>query len=343
MTNPPAAAGPVPGEALDPALLRPFWYPVLPLPQLQERPVAVELLGEALVLWRDGAGSVHAAPDRCPHRSARLSGGSLTPEGHLACPYHGWSFDGDGHCRSIPQQPDRPIPASCRLPLLPARESCGYVWVCLAAEPRLPPPVFPEEHDPGHRLIPGFWETWRCSPFRLIENGLDNYHHFFVHRGLLEATTPVPDPIEGGLEELPDGLRFSIPLQVHNNAVLTSTLGADAGTLTVERTVRWIAPLGLSLELAWPNGLRQRIVLYAVPRNEKETQVSRFYFRNDREEEVPAAAMVRFERGLIDQDRAILTAMEGGLRPWPPGEHLIEADRPIARLRTRLLELLQPT
>lgn len=130
---------------------------------------------------------------------------------------------------------------------------------------------------------------------------------------------------------------------MHNNAVLTSTLGEEAGTLTVERTVRWIAPLGLSLELAWPNGLRQRIVLYAVPRNETSTQVTRSYFRNDREQDVPAEAMVRFEQGLIDQDRAILTAMPAGLAPWPPGEHLIEADRPIAHMRTRLRELLQLT
>lgn len=120
---------------------------------------------------------------------------------------------------------------------------------------------------------------------------------------------------------------------MHNNAVLTSTLGEEAGTLTVERTVRWIAPLGLSLA----NGLRQRIVLYAVPRNETSTQVTRFYFRNDREQDVPDEAMVRFEQGLIDQDRAILTAMPAGLAPWPPGEHLIEADRPIAQ------ELLQLT
>ena len=50
----------------------------------------------------------------------------------------------------------------------------------------------------------------------------------------------------------------------------------------------WIAPLGLSLELEWPNGLRQRIVLHAVPTNGETTLISRFYFRNDSEEQVPA-------------------------------------------------------
>ncbi|MCP9850852.1 aromatic ring-hydroxylating dioxygenase subunit alpha [Cyanobium sp. Morenito 9A2] len=327
---------------LEPDRLRPFWYPVLPLDQLGEAPVAVELLGEALVIWRGADGAPHAAPDRCPHRSARLSGGSLSSEGNLQCPYHGWEFAADGACRAIPQQPERPIPEACRLHTYQAQARYGRVWVCLADQPQLPLPSFPEEHDPAQRRIDGFWERWHCSPFRVIENGLDNFHHYFVHRGLLEATTARPDPIEGPIEDTADGFRFRIPLQVHNNTVLQDTLASDAGTLTVERQVSWIAPLGLSLELEWPNGLRQRIVLHAVPTGGEATQISRFYFRNDSEEQVPAAAMVRFERGLIDQDRAILTAMATALEPWPSGEHLIEADQPIALMRQRLRELLQP-
>ena len=37
----------------------------------------------------------------------------------------------------------------------------------------------------------------------------------------------------------------------------------------------------------------------------------------------------------------ILTAMAAGLEAWPSGEHLIEADQPIALMRQRLRELLQ--
>ncbi|WP_216923458.1 aromatic ring-hydroxylating dioxygenase subunit alpha [Synechococcus sp. CCAP 1479/9] len=327
---------------IDPALLRAFWFPVLPLDQLGPGPVAADLLGEPLVLWRGADGEPHAAPDRCPHRSARLSGGSLSADGNLQCPYHGWEFAADGTCRAIPQQPERPVPEACRLRTYLAQARYGRVWVCLEAQPRLPLPCFPEEHDPAHRRIDGFWELWEVSPFRVIENGLDNFHHYFVHRGLLEATTARPDPIEGPIADTADGFRFRIPLQVHNNTVLQDTLDTDAGTLTVQRQVSWIAPLGLSLELEWPNGLRQRIVLHAVPTGSGTTRISRFYFRNDSEEQVPAAAMVRFERGLIDQDRAILTAMAGALEPWPTGEHLIEADQPIALMRQRLRELLQP-
>ena len=113
------------------------------------------------------------------------------------------------------------------------------------------------------------------------------------------------------------------------------------GSRSLERQVSWIAPPGLSLELELPKGLRQRIVFHAVPTNPQDTRVSRFFVRNDTEEQVSAAAMVRFERGLIDQDRAILTAVAAVLEPWPIGEHLIEADQPIALMRQRLMDLLQ--
>ena len=32
----------------------------------------------------------------CPHRCAPLSEGYITPQGNLACSYHGWSFNNNG-------------------------------------------------------------------------------------------------------------------------------------------------------------------------------------------------------------------------------------------------------
>ncbi|CAN0004615.1 unnamed protein product [Ectocarpus sp. 4 AP-2014] len=41
---------------------------------------------------------------RCPHRWAPLSEGRVDQEsGRLQCIYHGWEFEGDGKCGSIPQ------------------------------------------------------------------------------------------------------------------------------------------------------------------------------------------------------------------------------------------------
>ncbi|CAI5464949.1 unnamed protein product [Closterium sp. Yama58-4] len=75
------------------------WYPVALIEDLDpSRPTSIQLLGRDLVIWRDSQGIWRAHADRCPHRLAPLSEGRLDENGLLQCPYHGWSFRGDGTC-----------------------------------------------------------------------------------------------------------------------------------------------------------------------------------------------------------------------------------------------------
>lgn len=58
-------------------------------------PLHTQLLGEALVVWKDPKGGWKAFADRCPHRWAPLSEGRVDQEtGRLQCIYHGWEFEG---------------------------------------------------------------------------------------------------------------------------------------------------------------------------------------------------------------------------------------------------------
>lgn len=79
------------------------WWPMALSSEIGIAPVAVRVGAASLAVYRDGAGMIRAVDDRCPHRRMRLSKGRLTPDGHLQCPYHGWTFDGStGQCVSIP-------------------------------------------------------------------------------------------------------------------------------------------------------------------------------------------------------------------------------------------------
>ena len=71
------------------------WHPVAPSRDLTARPLRVELLGEALALFRDGTGRIGALHDVCPHRRMALSQGEVIG-GRLRCRYHGWAFAPDG-------------------------------------------------------------------------------------------------------------------------------------------------------------------------------------------------------------------------------------------------------
>jgi phenylpropionate dioxygenase-like ring-hydroxylating dioxygenase large terminal subunit len=69
-TKTPAQAAAEPQPADTTAL---YWHPVLDSAALRDAPHAVQVLDQALVLWRDAHGLPHAWADRCPHRGARLS------------------------------------------------------------------------------------------------------------------------------------------------------------------------------------------------------------------------------------------------------------------------------
>ena len=323
--------------------LEPFWYPLLPSEGWNGEPVSVHLLGRKLVLWRHKDGEIGALDDRCRHRSASLSNGHLGLNGHLHCPYHGWAFDTEGHCREIPQQPEKTIPKRCHTKAYQAKSQHGLVWVCLAKQSKLPIPSLSMIETDCRRRIQGFHEQWQCSAFRVIENGLDNFHHYFVHRGVLDALSPIPEPMEGEITTTSEGLKFSIPLKLATTEALEATVRDCSSTPRVERHVHWLAPLGLTLQLTWPNGSKQCIVLFAVPRDSFSCTILRFYLRNDSEEEVSAASVIAFERALIDQDRRVLEAMPSALDPCPVGEQLIDADQPIARMRQLLQKFLATT
>ncbi|MCB0108285.1 MAG: Rieske 2Fe-2S domain-containing protein, partial [Caldilineaceae bacterium] len=84
--------------------------------------LSARLLSEDLVVWRpqvvDGSNpsgpavdnSVKVWRDLCIHRGARLSLGQVNNRG-LACPYHGWTYDGGGRCVHIPTHPEQVPPA----------------------------------------------------------------------------------------------------------------------------------------------------------------------------------------------------------------------------------------
>ena len=160
------------------------WHPVALANAVGAAPLAVQLLGEALVLWRDAAGAVMAWADRCPHRGARLSMGCVRA-GQLECPYHGWRFASGGQVVAVPALPGFVPPATHRATTFDAVERCGLVWVRLAGQGEEAPPAFAAEAEPRLRKVNcGPYDVATSAP-RIVENFLDMAHFGFVHEGWL--------------------------------------------------------------------------------------------------------------------------------------------------------------
>jgi phenylpropionate dioxygenase-like ring-hydroxylating dioxygenase large terminal subunit len=83
--------------------VRSFWYIACESRELGIRDVIGRtILDEDLVLFRDEGGQPVALRDRCMHRAAPLSKGSMARPGCLQCPYHGWVYDAQGEVIAVP-------------------------------------------------------------------------------------------------------------------------------------------------------------------------------------------------------------------------------------------------
>ncbi len=209
----PPSAGAVPEAQAAPgaspaSLWRRAWYPVAYLRDLDpQRPTAFTLLGDALVLWFDRQGDAsqpggrwRAFADVCPHRLVPLSEGRLSDTGELECPYHGWTFDGDGRCTAIPQAAagSRPSERRGRCRTYATAEGQGLLFVFggdAAEAAAVPLPLVPAiEEEPERWLVQ---DTFRDLPYdalTLLENVLDVSHVPFTHHatvGRRENAGPV--------------------------------------------------------------------------------------------------------------------------------------------------------
>ncbi len=81
------------------------WYQVARVADLDRGEVVpVRLLGEEVALFRTASGAIHALDGYCPHMGTHLASGGTVEGECLQCPFHGWTFDGQGAVRDVPYQ-----------------------------------------------------------------------------------------------------------------------------------------------------------------------------------------------------------------------------------------------
>lgn len=177
-------------------LLKQAWYAVALSSQVKGRPVSRTILEELLVVYRDSAGQAHVLADRCPHRNALLSTGRVHGD-NIECPYHGWTFDGQGQCTKVPSEgkgtPARPR----RTESFPVRESDGLVWAWMGGSkfaPNCHPFSMPFRDNSEFRSY--YMETLFDSDVtNLVENFMDVPHTVFVHSGWFRSRRQLRVPI----------------------------------------------------------------------------------------------------------------------------------------------------
>src|SRR3546814_8885381 len=143
------------------------------------------LVGRPMVVVRSEEGVPALFEDRCPHRFAPLSMGSLCGSS-IECGYHGMRFAFDGRCVENPTQPEQALPDRVHVRTYPVRERYGFMWFWAGdgdADVGLLP-HFPQYESDGYGV--GIAYKHVAGSYQLlIDNLLDLSHAPFVHKGLL--------------------------------------------------------------------------------------------------------------------------------------------------------------
>jgi phenylpropionate dioxygenase-like ring-hydroxylating dioxygenase large terminal subunit len=163
---------------------RRYWVVVGTTRDLYEIPLAVRILGEELVLFRDSAGGFGLLGAHCPHRGASLEYGEIE-DGGIRCPYHGWLFDVRGRCLEMPAEPKQSqFTGKIKHLSYPVREQGGLLFAYLGPRPENPPPLPKYKalaDGAGQRSLEAT-RTYDYNWFNFIENGADPVHFSTLHR-----------------------------------------------------------------------------------------------------------------------------------------------------------------
>ncbi len=120
-------------------LLRRYWHPIGLLGDAGATPRQVRVLGEDLILFRDGAGQPGLLHPNCCHRGTSLYYGKVEERG-IRCCYHGWLYSVQGRCLDQPCEPDGGGLARerRRQPWYPVQELYGLIWAYMGPPEKKP-------------------------------------------------------------------------------------------------------------------------------------------------------------------------------------------------------------
>jgi len=164
------------------------WYAAALSAEIGARPFARKICERDLVLFRTEAGRLAALEDRCAHRHAPLSLGTVAGEA-IQCGYHGLRFGADGVCVHIPGQ--AAIPPRARVEAFPALDRHGWAWLWLGDAARADPTLIPDwpwfEH-PDWRGFQLYFHV-QAGAQLFVDNLLDLSHVAITHRNSIGAAS----------------------------------------------------------------------------------------------------------------------------------------------------------
>lgn len=325
------------------AALQDCWYPVAESTDVdqaatEQRSLSVRLLASDYVIWRSADGGLVAAPDRCPHREAPLSIGTVA-NGTLTCIYHGWSFGDDGTCVDIPSSgPDATLPPTAHLPCVTVEERYGMVWMC-PGTPSGPIVNMPWEDDPAFRRINTGLEQWSASAPRMADNFMDFSHFPYVHVGTFGgAQDPVVPKLD--LDQLDaEFFGYAYEVDASNPDEAQAISGSTDDVVHRQMSTGFHLPFLVRSTIKYEDGLEHILLLSTTPVDDTNSLFTFVVWRNDDHSADPEET-IAFDRAIGAEDKVMLEQIPGTLPLDRVGLANVQSDKPSVEWRRRFAELI---
>jgi len=303
------------------------WYIAARSEELTNKPMKVQLLGCDFVLYRDPDGKAVCLSNVCPHRGASLAQGSCKDDGSIACPYHGWQFNGSGSCTQILSRKDEDpnsVAPGVKIDAYPTQEKYGFIWAFLGDEPETAAPIveIPEFEDESFRSGTHS-EIWQTNYHWAKFANLDLVHLPVVHgiKFQNQENPYAPPPFE--LTETDHGFtNVYYPSAGIRKGGEWEKLREDGEAQTVESVLRFhISGLLLhgKVEIGGVgSGMHNIFYEFSTPIDEQTTAMHYIFFRNFMLD--PAIDPEHVKRNLanVHQDKAIAEAQQPKIAPTGP-------------------------
>lgn len=309
------------------------WYVAAVADEITDKPTGVRMLGLDFVLYREPDGTLRCLSDVCCHRGGALHRGEIKG-GCIACPYHGWEFNGSGQCTKIPALGDDVAPPKrARIDSYPVEVKYGLVWVFLgdedaATRPAIPDWFEPFLNSPDWRVVRYNYLWTDTNWIRLGENSVDTSHPSFVHKAFGNRLSPKANivPIQDTAFGAIVTRERAAPPNANKSAAMAKILPADRKTT---RVTLQFSMVGLTEMLYQEMTTEITQVLFSARTPVDDFNVRSFGFqaRNFLKEPEQDAERVKGLFQAIEEDHNIVRFVKPKLTPKSTTEEfLIEAD-----------------
>jgi phenylpropionate dioxygenase-like ring-hydroxylating dioxygenase large terminal subunit len=315
---------------------------------------SIRILGEKICLFRNSLGAPIAFEDYCPHRRMPLSMGRLH-NNQVECGYHGLTFDCSGVCVSAPTNAHK-IPDNASVRTYPCEERYGLVWIWMGdANEADASAIFNVDHygDPAWGYNRGAPIDVACNYQLVNDNLLDPSHVAWVHASTFGESTTRDTPIETNASEtgvVVSRWMLDCPPAPFYQQVITFDGNCDR---LQHYEVRYpshalIRAVFTPAGTGGPNGpLHDDTFImdsynFMTPVDDGKTRYYWFQLRNVHpESEELSALMSAGVKAAFEEDRAILNAVQQGMKERPDGFISMRSDFGGMQFRRQLKMLIE--